>query len=248
MSAQNSKLTPNVVECRVDGTSSLTSDLISTLTKTVDAAEDAGASAVLMLRIGESRPMTAASPWPGAVGVHLVSQWERLLRRLERLEATSVAVLQGRCSLLAMELLLVADHRLATQDCTVELRDSQGEVWPGMLLHRLVRHLGIALTRRLLLGDGPMSAHRGVELALIEQVIVDFGLTNAKIVEYLKLDRLRDWPVHRRLLLDTAAMTFDDALGLHLAACDRTLRHTSAATKSDAVPSGSLRSSPEPAG
>src|SRR5262245_24846988 len=71
---------------RIDGGQSLSADAIALLGTVCDQAEDLGRTAVV-------RVVVSGAPngsWTRDLDVALVNKWERALRRLERLAATTV--------------------------------------------------------------------------------------------------------------------------------------------------------------
>ena len=69
----------------------------------------------------------------------LVSKWERGLRRLERLDMTTVAMATGDCGGLALDALLATDYRVATSDVRLLVPVAGGATWPGMAIYRLAQ-------------------------------------------------------------------------------------------------------------
>lgn len=199
------------------GANELSSALVAMVSEFCGRLEDNGGVAVLRLGGG-----TSGAAWPGEVSIRLVNRWERTLRRLERLSTMTVAVAVGPCTGPALELLLTTDFRLATPDASVVL--PPGGLWPGMALHRLATQIGVAATRRLLPGGTELTAARAVELGLFDDITTDpHAALAAKLAELVEVEGT-EFAIRRRLLLDAPTTTFDDALGVHLAACDRALR------------------------
>ncbi|MEV4557896.1 enoyl-CoA-hydratase DpgB [Kitasatospora sp. NPDC049285] len=201
------------------------------LTAALDAAceqvESRGERTVLVLGLG-TLP-TAAAPaelpaWPGRVAIRDVNRWERALRRLERLDAMTIAVAQGACGGPALEALLTADFRIAGADFRLLLPVNDGHVWPGMAVHRLTQQLGAAKARQIVLWGDEIAAGRAHELGLVDQIADDPGeaLHTAAVLMGRISDR--ELAIRRRLLLEAAATPYEEALGAHLAACDRELR------------------------
>jgi isomerase DpgB len=153
-----------------------------------------------------------------------VSRWERVLRRVERANAITVTLVEHACSALALELLLVSDRRLASSDFSVQCARTGKEVWPSMALYRLTREMGASRARKILLEHLKMSAQKAVELQIVDKIVND-EVTDAVCSEYLLHYAVAEgFPVCRRLMQDCLSTDFDDALGTHLAACDRVLR------------------------
>ncbi|MEV7679133.1 enoyl-CoA-hydratase DpgB [Streptomyces sp. NPDC088341] len=159
-------------------------------------------------------------------GIHLVNTWERALRRLETADRPTLALVTGVCTGPALETLLIADHRIA--DGTVRLRLAGGEdgAWPSTAVHRLAQQIGTARARRLLLRRPWLDAELAAGLDLVDETVTDpqEALERAAAVsEELSAVPGREWSIRRRLLFD-ATLSYEEALGAHLAACDRSLR------------------------
>src|SRR5262245_59577646 len=102
---------------QIDSDTALDKDMITKVNATCERVEDANKDVILLvhLRGGDG----AGDGWPHDVGVHTVNQWERAVRRLEKVPALSVAVVEGPCYGLALEVMLTADYRIATPDATL---------------------------------------------------------------------------------------------------------------------------------
>lgn len=211
----------------VDCGAPLTEHLVAAVTGVCDQVEDRDADAVVVLHVADtSAPDYASTAWPGDAGVHLVNKWEGALRRLERLAAPIIAVAEGPCGGPAIEVLLAADYRIGTADASLRLPGRQGEVWPGMALHRLTTQIGVARARRLVLFGIELSAGEAEAAGLLDEVTVDVAEAvdaATKMADGLAGSELA---IRRRLLLDASTTGFEEALGTHLAACDRMLRRT----------------------
>ncbi len=207
----------------LDSDRELTPTLVAEVNDFCDRVEDAPAAGVAVVRLTGAAMPGAERAWPGAADVHLVSKWERALRRLERFGAASVAVAGGRCAGPALEVLFACDRRIALPDLRLEVPVTDEGVWPGMLWHRLVTQLGVGRARRLLFRH-ELSAAEAAELGVVDEVTGDPDRAVAAVAAVVRGAAGRDLAVRRRLLLDAAATGFEEALGAHLAACDRTLR------------------------
>lgn len=194
------------------------------LTVAIDEAcrqvEGHGGKAAVVLDLG----VPADGDWPGTVTVSDVNRWERAVRRLERLTALNIATARGECAGPALDLLLAADVRIATPDALIRLPINDGHFWPGMVLYRLAQHLGVARARQLALWGNTVAPEEAVRLGLVDQISVDRdeAVQNAAML----MGRIsgRELTVRRQLLLEAVPAEYDDALGVHLAACDRELR------------------------
>ncbi|MEO6082229.1 MAG: enoyl-CoA-hydratase DpgB [Umezawaea sp.] len=206
----------------ITGTGPLTPELVAEVEALSDRAEDARAGAIAVIKATGS----AGRMWPGDVGIHLVNKWERALRRLERVGVATVGVVTGECGGPAAEVLLSTDYRIATPDLMLSLPALGGQLWPGMVLHRLGNQVGVAGVRHLALFGSAISAADAVRLSLVDDVVDDVanGLTVAQGL--LGDSAGTEFAIRRRLLLDAPTTSFEEALGTHLAACDRALRRS----------------------
>lgn len=213
-------------ELPLDGTQTM-EDLTGSLNTLCGRAEDLEDECIVVLRLTgpESGPSTL---WPGAVGVQLVNRWERAVRRLERLPAITIAVVQGTCGGPALELLLASDYRIGSPDLRVLLPVNDGQFWPGMAMYRLVHQVGAARSRQLVLWGHEIAADRCLHVGLVDDINSDIDETVAAARVLLGRQPGAEVAIRRQLLLEATSTTFDEALGTHLAACDRELRRLQA--------------------
>ncbi|RKN41209.1 enoyl-CoA-hydratase DpgB [Streptomyces hoynatensis] len=219
------------VELVIDSAGPLSQELITGLNELCERVEDAPDEVLVVLRLrasgaaGGQDPAQGPRSWPGeGVGIHLVNRWERALRRLERLGAATVAVAEGPCGGPALETLLATDYRLGTPGTTIELPASSGEFWPGMAVHRLANQLGVVRARRLVLFGAGLTAAESVQAGLLDEIVTDVAEGIRAARELTARVTGSELALRRRLLLEAATTSFEEALGAHLAACDRTLR------------------------
>lgn len=198
---------------------------VAELTEEVDkvcaAAEDHAGAATVVLWLGA--PSHDRGAWLRGVDVQRVNRWERAVRRVERLAAVTIAVAGGRCGGPALDLLLATDHRIALADFRLVPPVHDGQFWPGMAVHRLANQLGAARARRLVLRPQEIHAQAAVDLGLVDEIAVD-PHDRARAASVLLGGAGTEFAIRRGLLLDAPTTPFDDALGSHLAACDRELR------------------------
>jgi isomerase DpgB len=211
----------------ISSADTLTEDLIARVTRVCDQVEDGidGTCAVLHIQGAASEEETG--DWPSPVSLRLVNKWERALRRLEQSSAAAIATVSGYCSGLALDVLLATDYRIATADVLLAPPVTSGSLWPGMAVHRLAHQIGVAKARKLVLFGMEVTAGEGLQLGLFDEVVPDQeGLADALASASALLARTAgtELPVRRRLLLEAATTSFEESLGAHLAACDRTLR------------------------
>lgn len=196
-------------------------ELTTTVNTLCDRVEERAQRTVVVLCFDE---VGACREWPGGVGIQEVNRWERALRRLERLPAVTIAVARGTCGGPTLDLWLTADLRIGSTDLNLLLPINDGLFWPGMALYRLVQNIGLAHARRLVLWGGELPGEAAAELGLVDELCADpdEAARTATVLAGRVSDR--EHGVRRQLLIEAATTEFDDALGVHLSACDRELR------------------------
>jgi len=173
----------------------------------------------VLLRLGGGEPSYDLT-------VQTVNRWERALRRLERLPALTVAAVDGRCTGPALDVLLTVDHRVAGPTTTLGIASVGAGPWPGMALYRLANQVGAGRARRLALLGAEVTAAQAEDWGLVDEVVDDPLARAAEVVMHGRNGR--ELAIRRRLLLEASSTSFEDALGAHLAACDRALRRAAA--------------------
>jgi isomerase DpgB len=206
---------------RVDGSRPLSAESIAELGAVCDAVEDGDAHGFVIVRVsGVPEP-----EWTSDLSVALVSKWERGLRRLERLSAVTIAVADEDCGGIALDALLATDYRIMPPWARLIVPIVAGATWPGMALYRLARQAaGTAAARRAVLFGTPIGAEAAKAMGVIDEVADNATTAIEKAIEVAAAAGGAELAIRRQLMLEALAGTFEDALGVHLAACDRALR------------------------
>lgn len=205
--------------------SELSSDLILKITTALDHAEDAGPSAHVEIEIRGDDHFASPMMWPGKTDVTTINKWEQLLRRIERMQNLSAVSVHGHCTVEALEMLMVADYRCMASESAIHLSVKGHEVWPGMALYRLSNQIGYGKARRSILFGGVITGeqlHRWEVVDTLSAADAPFEAREWRVVA----GDPGDLPMRRRLLLDAVDLSYDEAFGAHLAACDRTLKRS----------------------
>ena len=205
---------------RLDGARPLSAASVEELDDLCDRAEDHRESGPVMIHVSGVPP----AGWSNELTVGLVSKWERVVRRFERLSRVTVAVASGDCAGTALDLLLAADIRIVAPDTRLLLASVGGATWPGMTVHRLTQQAGAAGIRRAVLLGAPIDADRALALNLVDEVSEDPATTLAELAEAAGAMDGAEVAIRRQLIFEAGSTTFEDALGAHLAAADRALR------------------------
>ncbi|MEV4583286.1 enoyl-CoA-hydratase DpgB [Nonomuraea jabiensis] len=205
---------------RVDGTRPLTPEAVAAVNTACDSAVEHG---MLVVHVTGAPDGT----WLRGVTVALVSKWERALRALERLPLPTLAIARGDCGGLALDAFLAADHRVAIGRPRLVLPVSSGATWPGMALYRLAQHgTGAAAVRRAVLFGTPIGLEDALATHLIDAVADDEEEAVAVADRYGADISGPELAIRRQLLFEAPTVGFEEALGVHLSACERALRRT----------------------
>ncbi|GAB3812805.1 enoyl-CoA-hydratase DpgB [Micromonospora zhanjiangensis] len=146
------------------------------------------------------------------------------MRRLEHLDLLTVGVAAGECGGTALDVLLATDVRIAVAGARLVVSSSGDATWPGMALYRLARQgAGRRLRRAGLLGT-PIGAEQALAAGLVDVVVDRPDEVLAEVTAVAGTVAGAELAIRRRLLLDAPGHSFEEALGSHLAACDRALR------------------------
>ncbi|NES30227.1 enoyl-CoA hydratase/isomerase family protein [Micromonospora terminaliae] len=210
------------VVLRIDGSKPLTTESVAAVEAACSAAESDTSTTMLAVQVTG----TPGKDWTYGLEVALVSKWERALRRLERLGVTTVAVASGDCGGLALDVLLATDYRIATPDVRLSLHVDGDATWPGMAVFRLAQQSGGNRLRRAILFGAPLDAQDSLDLGLVDEVTDDLATALTATAEMVGGLSGRELAIRRQLMFDATTTSFEDALGRHLAACDRALRRS----------------------
>lgn len=220
-----------VIKLDLDGDAIPSPALINSINTACDDADMAERKGYVMIRVEGQAVTEQQHLWQFLceADIQLITRWERALRRLEQLQLPTIITLRGYCNALALELLLAADYRLAYSDLMLSTGYSQHVMWPGMHVFRLTNAIGVARARRLLFSTQHVSAGAAADIGLVDSLVSNEQQVSAQC-EWACDSATAGLPIMRRLIIDAPSMTFEDALGAHLAACDKMLRNARQAT------------------
>ncbi|MFE2326945.1 enoyl-CoA-hydratase DpgB [Streptomyces sp. NPDC059385] len=204
----------------IDGTEPLTPASVREIDALCDRAEDEPGVALVTLRVTGA----PGEGWADGLTTALVTKWERVLRRLERLPAATIAATSGDCGGTALDVFLTADIRFAAPDTRLRVPLHADAAWPGMTAYRLVQQAGAARVRRAVLLGLPIEASDALALGLVDDLAEDPSEAVAATAKQLAGLSGKELAIRRQLLFDATSTSFEDALGPRLAACDRALR------------------------
>lgn len=206
---------------RVDGSRPLSADSVADIEAVCEATERGDAYDFVIVHVsGVPEP-----GWSSGLSTALVSKWERGLRRLERLPAVTIAVADKDCGGLALDALLATDYRIMPAWAKLIVPVVDGATWPGMALYRLAHQAaGAAPARRAALFGTPIGADAAHAIGLIDEVAGNAAMAIEKAMEVAAAATGAELAIRRQLMQEAQTTSYEDALGVHLAACDRVLR------------------------
>ncbi|MFG2169102.1 enoyl-CoA-hydratase DpgB [Micromonospora chersina] len=205
---------------RVDGSRPVSPADVEAVLRICDRAEDGGHTGMLTVYVSG----TPQPGWTVDLNVGLLTKWERAVRRLERLGLLTASVAAGDCGGTALDVLLATDVRIAVAGTRLVVPVSGDATWPGMALYRLARQTGTARLRRATLLGIPLSTEEAMIAGLLDHIVDEPDEVSEQIAGLAAAITGKELAIRRQLMLDAAEHSFEEALGSHLAACDRALR------------------------
>jgi enoyl-CoA hydratase/carnithine racemase len=111
--------------------------------------------------------------------------WEDAMVAMERMDALVIAGINGHCLGGGLQLTLVCDYRLASEDALLGLPAVKECLIPSMALYRLPRLIGQARAKELILLGEPISAREAERYGLVNRVVAggEFERTLEETVE-----------------------------------------------------------------
>ncbi|MBP0042165.1 MAG: enoyl-CoA hydratase/isomerase family protein [Roseofilum sp. SBFL] len=150
------------------------------------------------------------------------SKWEKVLRRLEQFAGASIAAIDGYCTRFHFQLGLACDYRVVTARSLFQMPEVKEGYLPGMGVFRLAKYTGIGVARRLLFTGAQFSVEEAIALG-----IVDRSCETTALEQTIQDVQQALMPIHpqvlqntRRLLNESFATSYEDAIGHYLAVQD----------------------------
>ncbi len=158
--------------------------------------------------------------------IHGFGKWEKLCVRIERLPKATIAALEGAVIGGGFQLALACDARLCTPEAVLRLDEIHHGFLPGMATFRLAKYIGLGHAKRIIMQCAEVGAAEAQRLGIIDEICPDIEAGIAAAID-------RFSPVHpvavslaRRLLNESFATSFENAIGNFLAAQHRAITQT----------------------
>lgn len=196
------------------------------LERVCDHLEDVSGVKFLVIR-GHSEGIDFADFDPrAALDIHGFNKWEKLVRRVERLQQATIALVDGDCVGGGFQLLLACDLRIARPGVSFSLPEVRLGFLPGMATWRLARYVGVGHAKRLILTGAEVGTDEALRLGLLDAVHDDLSLGLSEALGSLGPAHVVAITLARRLLLESGETCFEDAVGNFLAAQHRAISQT----------------------
>ncbi|NOU52632.1 enoyl-CoA hydratase/isomerase family protein [Pseudoalteromonas sp. JBTF-M23] len=211
-----------IIKHEVDASATITLELVNSLNNICKQVENDKSAKVLHLNIRAMAPIQSLNA-ESEKDVYLVHKWEKVIRRIENLDALVVTTAESDVLAAALAILVVSDYRIATNATTFSVMQ-EAYIFPGVLIHRLVNQIGHSKSRSLILLGKGMDAAQANQAGLIDEIADETDAALERFVAQMHDVVFNDIRVRRRLMLEAYHTSFDDTIGLSLAACDKVLR------------------------
>src|SRR5262245_21735587 len=107
----------------------------------------------------------------GEFGLDDFVAWEDAMVAIERMDALFIAAINGHCLGGGLQLTLVCDYRLASEDALLGLHAVKECLIPSLSLYRLPRLIGAARATELILLGEPITAREAERYGLVNRVV-----------------------------------------------------------------------------
>ncbi len=156
--------------------------------------------------------------------------WEDAMTAMERMDKLFVAGINGHCLGGGLQLALVCDYRLASDEALLGLPAVKECLIPSMALYRLPRLIGLARAKELILLGEPVSARTAEHYGLVNRVVAPADFARALEDTVARFLALPPSSVTASKRLTTRAFdldveTFRKEMDVALAACVESPEH-----------------------
>ena len=154
------------------------------------------------------------------------NKWEKCCVRIERLPKITIAAMEGAVIGGGMQLSLVCDARIATATTRMQLNEVRLGFLPGMATFRLAKYIGLGRAKRLIMQCPELSADEALSLGLIDEIADDLDESISTTITSFEPIHPVTLELARRLLNESFATDFENAIGNFLAAQHRAITQT----------------------
>ena len=214
---------------RPDSQNAINMQMVNDLTELMDTVEDASDVAVLVLR-GSTDVFCSGMDFRDfrldkKPDIYGLQKWEKMCRRLERLNKNTIAAVQGECTGGGFQLVLLCDARIAAKRSVFCINEVKLGFLPGMATFRLAKYIGLGRAKNLVLSGRPFKAEDAMNWGILDRVCdqVEFENTLKDTIDNLLPFHPVALEMARRLLNECYAISYEDFIGHFLAAQHRAI-------------------------
>jgi enoyl-CoA hydratase len=204
--------------------------MVRELTAVCDHLEDSSAAKVVVLRGQEGRfslGIDFAEFRPDEpMDIHGFNKWEKICARIERLPKAIVAIIEGDCVGGGAQLMLAADAVIAHPESIIQFNEVHLGFLPGMATFRLAKNVGLGHAKRLIMQCPRVSAEEALQLGIVSAVSGDLSAALKDTISAFGPNHTVAVTLARRLLNESFAVDFENAIGHFLAAQHRAIHQT----------------------
>lgn len=214
---------------RPDTRNSINMQMVNDLTKLMDMVENANDVAVLVLR-GSNDVFCSGIDFRDfsldkKQDIYGLQKWEKMCRRLERLNKFTIAAVEGECIGGGFQLVLLCDTRIAEKRARFCFNEVKLGFLPGMATFRLPKYIGLGRAKNLILSGSAIRADKALDWGLLDQVCEQtiFAETLKETIDGLLPFHPVALEMGRRLLNECYANSYENFIGHFLAAQNRAI-------------------------
>jgi enoyl-CoA hydratase/carnithine racemase len=152
------------------------------------------------------------------IGIDWFRSFDEAVRRLEQLDALTVAKIRGYAIGGGLQVALCCDLRIAAPDARLGLPAVMEALIPGMGTYRLPRFIGLGRARRMVLTGELIGAEEALRIGLLDWVVDEENLTET--VESVIAGVLKGSPtaqaLSKKLVTASFESGFDEAFSKYL--------------------------------
>jgi enoyl-CoA hydratase/carnithine racemase len=162
----------------------------------LDEVEEAGSALRIVILSGEGRSFSTGIDLKalatGEIKIDWFRRWEHAMRRIEALEAITIAKVHGYTIGGGLQIALACDLRIAAENSKLGLPAVLEALIPGLGTFRLPRFIGLGRAKRMILTGELLSARQAEEIGLVDWVADDNELD--QFTDQIAADLLKGSP------------------------------------------------------
>ncbi len=214
----------HIILNRLDSGNAINAQMVKELLKLSEYLEDESKDEVLIIHGAENTFCTGVDlrdfPVDSKPNANGFSSWEKACRTIERLPMLTIAAIDGECAGGGMQLALICDLRIASNNAYFQLHEVQDGFIPGGATFRLSKFIGLGRARKIALTGAVVKAEEAYKMG-----IVDFQCHSKSLMETINeviqnFSKINGETIllTRRLFDESFEMSYEDFVGCFLAA------------------------------